>query len=1359
MNKHIINKIVLSAFFIIGSMQIVSAWSVDKLKTNNLTEPLGIDEKPFFGWQLTSDIRGDKQVAYQIIVASSKEKADAHNGDIWNSGQIASTESNYIPYAGNNLESMKDYYWNVCVFKEGGSSVWGEAARFGTAMLKESDWKANWITTASKPTDYNAVEINLPEPILARKVRINITKLGLAALECGGGCVVHRVQLAEIQVYGPHDPLQNLAANCSTFMSDNMDHPDWGWSSSFLTDGVLTSTDSSCGASTDLMYDNPDVSANPIYIDIDLGSEMMIDHVAIYPRSNEHANSDPTKVCNFPSDYSIQTKVTDENEFTIRKEIKGQPAPSLLAGTKEHSQPMFGKNIVLNKPIKSAKAFVSGLGVFEFRVNGSRVTERVLEPGESVYNKTVHYSTYDITSFLQQGNNTFISTLGNGEYNNPKNDRYQKGDRVYGPLRFIAQIEIDYEDGTHDTVITDKSWKTADSPVIFSSWYGGEDYDARLELPGIYSTPYNVQDWNSVRICKTPCGKLKSHFYQPTIVAETWKAVNVNTVGNAYVIDFGRNFAGQYEISLTAPAGTKLRFYPAEILDAGGDVDQSTCGGPKYDTYTCKGGSPENWGPTFIYHGFRYLKVEGLPSMPTADMFTAKLIRAASPKEGHFQTSDNLLNQIHAIITRSIESNMYNALTDCPHREKLGWLEAPNVLYNTVADNFDISAWMPKITWDAGDVQESSGMVPTTAPEHFAFGGQFRDDPTWGGALIMIPWQGYLTYGDKINLEKVYPAMCKLMDYYAIRANNNLLDYGLGDWIAFDETTTVGFTVSCSYYQQTLAMASAAQVLGKSEDIAKYTQLATDIRKALNETYYNSNTSSYDSGSQAANAMALYYDIVPTESKTAVLQNLLNAIGKADNHLTTGEIALKPLFFTLADNGYNDLVYSMAMQKTTPGYGYFIENGSTTLPEYWDMKYSQNHAILGHIDGWFYEYMGGIRNMGVGYDKICIQPYFPNNINEVESSIGTTLGKITSNWTRDEAGIITSKITIPCNATAIIRFPVSNTDALTEGGNALSVGNGILSFTKKEGYTEIEIGSGSYTFSFQGNTLDFSSLNTVLTSAKSLQNIHVATGWEVLQAAINEGEKLQRSATEQNEIDQCIIKIRTAMDALTYYNYGLLLPALDKAKNIMEYNVAAGWETLQSIIATAQSLADTTASSQEEIDQCTTQLNAAVAGLTYRENVALNKEVIYSSSIENWGWYASNLTDGDHQNYTDGDYTGYSTGFAGDSDPAYEEYVGIKLGQEYSVNQVVIVPRFSPDKDKEKTESITFPVDFRLEASNNGQDWTQIEVYTDYHSNLLPQVFKFTTPIKANFIRLYCTKKHINEKNQYYIQIAEMEVY
>ena len=280
-----------------------------------------------------------------------------------------------------------------------------------------------------------------------------------------------------------------------------------------------------------------------------------------------------------------------------------------------------------------------------------------------------------------------------------------------------------------------------------------------------------------------------------------------------------------------------------------------------------------------------------------------------------------------------------------------------------------------------------------------------------------------------------------------------------------------------------------------------------------------------------------------------------------------------------------------------------------------------------------------------------------------------------------------------------------------------------------------------------------------MNSAKSLQNIHVATGWEVLQAAINEGEKLQRSATEQNEIDQCIIKIRTAMDALTYYNYGLLLPALDKAKNIMEYNVAAGWETLQSIIATAQSLADTTASSQEEIDQCTTQLNAAVAGLTYRENVALNKEVIYSSSIENWGWYASNLTDGDHQNYTDGDYTGYSTGFAGDSDPAYEEYVGIKLGQEYSVNQVVIVPRFSPDKDKEKTESITFPVDFRLEASNNGQDWTQIEVYTDYHSNLLPQVFKFTTPIKANFIRLYCTKKHINEKNQYYIQIAEMEVY
>lgn len=1059
--KKLLLLFTFAALFIVQAE--AAGLNVEKLKTNNLTAPLGIDVIPFYSWQMNSDVRGESQSAYQILVSSTSDLLDAGNGDVWDSGKILSSASNNVAYNGIALKSKSDYYWKVRIWNQDGvQSDWSPSAYFGTAMLQASDWKTKWISAKIADNKYSKVKLTFEEPILARYIRLNVTKIGLPVDEGN----MWRLQLAEMQVYGPLDTLNNIALNHSVTLSNEFIYT--SWKASNLTDGIITSTSTSSGATTNTFTSG--VLTTPVYIQIDLGSEMMVNSVVLYPRTDVSSKANSTLVGSFPQDYTIQTKITDGTDYTIRKTIVNQSTPPLVQQDK--SLPMFGKSFEIKKAIQSAKIYVSGLGLFDLKVNGKAATNNVLEPGETNYAATVLYVTYDIKSLLSQGTNTIISTLGNGMYNNPGNTgRYQKLNHVYGSLRFLAQLEIVYTDGTRETIITDENWKGSNSAVTFSSWYGGEDYDARQEKVNIDQPGYSLTDWAPVGICSEPIGKLKAHFYERTTVMESWKAVKVSTPATGiYLVDFGRNFAGQYEFSMKAKAGTSMQIWPSELLNGSGRADQSSTGKPIYDTYTFKGSANvETWSPKFVYHGFRYLEIRGLTSAPTPDMFTAKLIRSAVEKVGTFKTSNALLNQIDVILTRSMEANLYNTLTDCPAREKLGWLEVPNILYNSVTPSYDMSAWMTKVTMDTKDAQQSNGMVPTTAPEHTVFGGSFRDDPTWGGAAIMVPWQTYTTYGNLAFLQNAYPTMSKLMDYYISRSSNNLLNYGLGEWGAIDQTTTVGFTVSCIYLQYANVMSQAAQILGKTADVTKYSTLASKIRTALNTTYYKSAKGSYDSGSQAANAMALYYGVVPAEKKDTVLQNLVLLVQNKGYHLTTGEIALKPLFMSLAQNGQNDVVYTMATQTTQPSYGYFVVKGCTTTPEYWDLSSSQNHCMMAHIESWFYEQLAGIRNNGIAFHKIIIEPYFPKGLDSINIETHSIYGKIRSCYKQNSDSTVNTTIEIPANTTGTIRLQTVDINGISENGLPLAIGNGITSFVLNNGKIEIEVGSGIYNFKFHLN--------------------------------------------------------------------------------------------------------------------------------------------------------------------------------------------------------------------------------------------------------------------------------------------------
>jgi len=721
-------------------------------------------------------------------------------------------------------------------------------------------------------------------------------------------------------------------------------------------------------------------------------------------------------------------------------------------------------------------------------------------------------------------------------------------------------------------------------------------------------------------------------------------------------------------------------------LLASGKANQLPDYTPIYDTYTFRGNEDgETWGPKFFYHGLRYLEVRGLPFRPTPDMFIAKSIRSATDKVGEFRTSNELLNEIDTIITRAMESNIYNTITDCPHYEKLGWLDVPNLLFNSLTAIYDMSAWMPKVALDTNDSQLDDGLVPTTAPEHTIFSENFRKDPTWSAAAIMVPWQSYTTYGDVNQLNLAYPTMTKLMDYFASRSSGYLLNYGLGDWGAYDQTTTVGFTVSCTYYQVASVMSQIAKILGKTSDETNYKTLAKNIKNALNTKYFISATNKYDSGSQAANAMALYYGIVSEEKKEAVLQNLIKSVKETDYHLTTGEIALKPLFLSLAQNGYNDIVYTMATRKTMPSYGYFIERGATTLPEFWDMHRSQNHCMMGHIEGWFYEQLAGIRNDDIAFKKMKIEPFFPYGLNSIDISTQSVYGKIRSAWKRNDDYSISTQIEVPANTTATVYFPLKNVSNITEGGYLLAdVPIGILSYALEYGKIKIEVASGKYNFKLMEVPVSFSNVEL----------------------------------------------------------------AISKAERNIQSNVMSGWNELQEALLRAKTILGNVNAVQREIDETSLILEAATRNLVLK-NIALKKTLLFSTSFEQSGWGAAKLVDGD---------ISASSGYSSSSTlENHTEWVGVDFGYAYDFNQVKLYPR------NIGISSETFPVDFEIQISNDGDNWTTVHSETNYPAPTPPstvQTFNFS-PVKAQFIRIYANKLRpfSAEGNKYYLQLVEIEVF
>ena len=724
-----------------------------------------------------------------------------------------------------------------------------------------------------------------------------------------------------------------------------------------------------------------------------------------------------------------------------------------------------------NKPgkkIVEATAYVCGLGFYEFSLNGKKVGSSEFAPLWSDYDKSVYYNTYDVTEQLRYGENAVGILLGNGFYN-VQGGRYRKLQISFGPPTLLFELVINYEDGTRTIVRSDNEWKYDLSPVTFNCIYGGEDYDARREQKGWNQAGFDDSHWRPVVMQGAPKGVLRPQMAPPVKIMERYdiqKVTKLNTEQitaaskstkrtvdpSAFVLDMGQNLAGFPEITVRGKRGQKVTLLVAEALTDEGACNQRQTGRQHYYEYTLKGEGDETWHPRFSYYGFRYIQVEGAvlkgqknpQKLPVLKNIQSCFVYNSAKKVSTFESSNPIFNAAHRLIEKAVRSNMQSVFTDCPHREKLGWLEqvhlnGPGLLYN-----YDLTAYAPQIMQNMADAQHSNGAMPTTAPEYVVFEGPgmdaFAESPEWGGSLVIFPFMYYETYGDDSLIRKYYSNMRRYVDYLKTRADNNILSFGLGDWYdygdfraGFSRNTPVPLVATAHYYMTVMYLIEAAKMVGNDYDIRYYSSLADDIRIAFDKRFLNNDTAQYGTGSQFTNALPLFLHM--TQDKK-VFMNLIKDVEAHGNRLTTGDVGNRYLIQTLACNDQHELIYKMFNHEEAPGYGFQLKFGATTLTEQWDPRQgsSWNHFMMGQIDEWFFNSLVGIRPYAAstlenqqnkskqGYQKFIIAPQPVGDLKFVKSSYETLYGTIVVDWARQD-GTFTLNVSVPVNTTAVVYLP------------------------------------------------------------------------------------------------------------------------------------------------------------------------------------------------------------------------------------------------------------------------------------------------------------------------------------------------
>ena len=907
----------------------VSAQETNKpgqLRCEYMVDPLGIDvAAPRLSWVMWADNandRGQQQTAYQVLVATSAHRLAMNEGDLWDSGKVASDATLQVEYAGKPLQSRMCCHWKVRVWdRDGRASLWSRPAHWEMALLKPADWKAKWIS------DGKAVP----------------------------------------------------------------------------------------GREADFYKDDP--------------------------------------------------------------------------------APLFRKGFLVEKRVRKARLYVTGLGYCYARLNGAAVGDRVLDPGWTKYGKRVLYSTYDVTGQIVPGQNCLGLMLGNGWYSPLPMKMWGflnlRKNLSVGQPRAIAQLEIEFADGTRQTVTTDETWHMTPGPIIRNNTYLGEIYDARREVPGWDRPDFSYTAWSKAALASEPIGRLQAEMQPPIRVTATLRPVaRTEPKPGVFIFDMGQNFAGWARLHVRGPAGTRVKLRFGELLYPNGtlNVMTSVCGQIKggtenrenecpqlayqSDTYVLSGRGDEVYLPRFTWHGFRYVEVTGYPGTPPLAAIEGLRLSADLESAGTFTCSNQQFNRIQEMCRWTFLSNVFSVQSDCPARERFGYGGDAVATCDAFLLNFDMAAFYTKMVRDFADTALADGSLASVAPTV-----GFENEDQYRGQTIPIGWQIafpvlqdrlYRYYGDRRLIAEQYPVTRRQLEFLRSKAKDYIFTECIGDHESLDPKP-IALTSTAFYYYQAKLVSRFAKLLGKPDDAARYDELAKEIRAAFIAKFFHADSGRCDAGTQACQAFALHYNLVPPEQRQAVLKVLVDEVLEHHKrHVAAGIFGTQLLLPTLSRCGRGEVACGVVNQKTFPGWGHMLDRGATTLWEHWEFSdnvFSHNHPMFGSISQWFFEDVGGIRAAedAVGFDRIMIHPGVFGGLSHAKTCYRSIRGPAACDWQLRD-GRLRMDVTVPLGAAATVYVPASDMASITESGKPVGQVAEVKSLAPQPGAGVFRVPGGSYRF-------------------------------------------------------------------------------------------------------------------------------------------------------------------------------------------------------------------------------------------------------------------------------------------------------
>jgi len=1039
-----------------SAMAKTSSVRVIGLQVDGLTEPLGLQTRsPLLSWRLEGPLRNIRQSAFQIEVASSPEALAAGHADIWDSGKVVSVQSYAIPYTGPELKSRQQVFWRVRVWDQHDIvSPPSTPSHWEMGLLKPEDWQAQWIaatdaqTKADHETPLHWIWGDVAGGPISRKFRFRFdlpssptnARVTLIVQSALRGLWVNGEPLA-VDPPGDTESTQafevtlkaggnTLALEASVKEKGTFGPPTGriaGLVRIKLADGTITRL--TTGPDWKTMLDAADGWQAAAF-----------DDSAWKPARDTTAR--PGQIP-WPAEPAIQMR----RPFTPR-----------------------GK-------VRQARLYATALGGYEPRLNGRKIGDALLTPESANFKKHALYRVYDLSPLLAAGENVLGLTVSDGWY---ASAQIFMGRYSYGPAprRALAQLEIDYADGSREIIGADESWKIAAGPVRSSELYNGEIYDARDETPGWDAPGFDAKGWEAALPAQVSL-RLDAEVCPPIRALQTLKVQTITEPkAGVFVFDFGQNFAGWCRLHVKGPAGTDVELRFAEILKHSGEVDQSNLRSARAsDRYILKGDpAGETWEPRFTYHGFRYVEVHGFPGKPGPEALDGVVIHSDLPATGQLVVDNPLIEQIWRNTVWSQRSNFMGIPTDCPQRdERMGWMGDAEVFWDAAAFNMDVDAFTRRFMGEVRASQKSDGAFTDVSPLPAPL---VAGSPGWADAGVILPWTAWQRYGDTAIIVENWDAMDRYIGEILAANPDHLwrnkrgIDYG--DWLSLDgktpgDATTPKDLIGTAFWAYTTSlMLQMAQATSRDADIARYRALHEAIAAAFNAAYVKSD-GLIGNDSQTSYVLPLRFGLLPEGLRKNAGDRLADNIRRRGTLLSTGFLGTPFSLDVLADTGHADLAYSLLLRTEYPSWGYMIRKGATTMWERWNgdvgdvSMNSYNHYAFGAVGGFLFRRVAGIAPASPGFKRIRVDPVTDPRVKSAGADYQSMLGRISTRWRREDHRF-SLDLTVPPNATAEVRLPTHAESAITEGGRAIRGREGVRILGPDAGAMTIEVGSGSYEF-------------------------------------------------------------------------------------------------------------------------------------------------------------------------------------------------------------------------------------------------------------------------------------------------------